>query len=246
LRKTQRRDALQPGHGRGRLLADRDGPMRTNGIPPIRFHHAPSLPARSAFMARSIPAMAEIPIASRCRDAWAQTDEGRHLEGQFLRHQEFAQPLEQFLPIFLSDPPQQRSISPSTTTGVLGGINGSHTFKGQFCRLADGDRNRRAKPDMDDIRLDLNNSVQRQFPVTHSQRYLTRGKRRSVSRRTRCTGPTGCETNVGLARRFLPKPRSIPVFTPANSGSANAFIGSPKFGVVFGPFAKTEFFINAR
>jgi outer membrane receptor protein involved in Fe transport len=34
-------------------------------------------------------------------------------------------------------------------------------------------------------------------------------------------------------------------FAPANSGTANAFIGSPKFGLVFGPFAKTEFFLNA-
>ena len=34
-------------------------------------------------------------------------------------------------------------------------------------------------------------------------------------------------------------------FTPANSGAANAFIGSPKLGLVLGPFAKTEFFVNA-
>jgi outer membrane receptor protein involved in Fe transport len=34
-------------------------------------------------------------------------------------------------------------------------------------------------------------------------------------------------------------------FTPANSGRANAVIGSPKLGLAFGPFAKTEFFVNA-
>ena len=33
--------------------------------------------------------------------------------------------------------------------------------------------------------------------------------------------------------------------TPANSGSADGFIGSPKFSLVFGPFDKTEFFFNA-
>jgi outer membrane receptor protein involved in Fe transport len=33
--------------------------------------------------------------------------------------------------------------------------------------------------------------------------------------------------------------------TPANSGTARAFIGSPKVGVVFGPFARTELFLNA-
>lgn len=33
--------------------------------------------------------------------------------------------------------------------------------------------------------------------------------------------------------------------TPENSGDVNAFIASPKFGMVFGPFAKTELFLNA-
>jgi hypothetical protein len=32
---------------------------------------------------------------------------------------------------------------------------------------------------------------------------------------------------------------------PTNSNSANAFIGSPKLGVVSAPFAKPEFFVNA-
>ncbi|MBX9648118.1 MAG: TonB-dependent receptor [Xanthobacteraceae bacterium] len=49
-------------------------------------------------------------------------------------------------------------------------------------------------------------------------------------------------TNVGW-RGYQTSVNSF--FTPANSGSANAFIGSPKFGVVFWPFAKTEFFVNA-
>jgi hypothetical protein len=35
------------------------------------------------------------------------------------------------------------------------------------------------------------------------------------------------------------------LLTPANSGNANASIGSPKMSLVFGPFNKTEFFINA-
>ncbi len=38
---------------------------------------------------------------------------------------------------------------------------------------------------------------------------------------------------------------SIRFLTAANSGNATASIGSPKFGVVFGPFNKTEFFFNA-
>src|SRR5262249_20697526 len=35
------------------------------------------------------------------------------------------------------------------------------------------------------------------------------------------------------------------LFTFANSGNATATIGSPKLGVVLGPFAETELFVNA-
>jgi hypothetical protein len=34
------------------------------------------------------------------------------------------------------------------------------------------------------------------------------------------------------------------IFDPANSGDVSAFLGSPKFSLVLGPFAKTEFFFN--
>jgi outer membrane receptor protein involved in Fe transport len=51
-------------------------------------------------------------------------------------------------------------------------------------------------------------------------------------------------TNVGWRGDFYQASVNS-FFTPANSGNASAFIGSPKFGVVLGPFAKTEFFVNA-
>jgi hypothetical protein len=38
---------------------------------------------------------------------------------------------------------------------------------------------------------------------------------------------------------------SVDSDTPANSGYSSAFLASPKAGVVFGPFAKTEFYLNA-
>jgi hypothetical protein len=38
---------------------------------------------------------------------------------------------------------------------------------------------------------------------------------------------------------------SVDSDTPANSGYTSAFLASPKAGVVFGPFDKTEFYINA-
>jgi outer membrane receptor protein involved in Fe transport len=50
-------------------------------------------------------------------------------------------------------------------------------------------------------------------------------------------------TTVGLRRDWYRA--SVASDTPENSGDVNAFITSPKFGMVFGPFAKTELFLNA-
>src|SRR5439155_8905522 len=50
-------------------------------------------------------------------------------------------------------------------------------------------------------------------------------------------------TTVGLRHdRFSGRVASD---TPQNSGSADAAMTSPKFGLVLGPWAKTEFFANA-
>jgi TonB-dependent Receptor Plug Domain len=75
---------------------------------------------------------------------WAQTDEGGNLEGQFLRHQEFAQPLEQFH-LFSQRSRQQRSVSPARRPRSRRYQRVAYVQK-SVCRLADGDRNRRANP----------------------------------------------------------------------------------------------------
>jgi len=78
------------------------------------------------------------------------------------------------------------------------------------------------------------------FAATRCKRAASR-----IRAETRCTGPTGCgRTSAGAAdfyqtiREFLFQRRPTPA-VPMPS------IGSPKFGVVLGPFAKTEFFVNA-
>ncbi len=125
---------------------------------------------------------------------------------------------------------------------ILGGLNASHTFVGRFAGLPMeteiGLQNR-----YDNIRLDLTNTVQRQYRSTI----------RSDAVREASTGlfvqntlhwTDWLRTTAGWRGDFYITDVTS-FLTPANSGHAQAFIGSPKFGVVFGPFAKTEFFLNA-
>jgi outer membrane receptor protein involved in Fe transport len=125
---------------------------------------------------------------------------------------------------------------------ILGGINGSHVFKSQLAGLP-METEIGVQSRYDDIRLDLNNTVQRQFLSPIRSDAVQEGSVGLFAQNT-LHWTDWLRTNVGWRGDFYQTAVNS-FFTPANSGSANAFIGSPKFGVVIGPFAKTEFFVNA-
>lgn len=95
----------------------------------------------------------------------------------------------------------------------------------------------------DDIRLDLTNTVRRQFLSPIRSDSVQQGSVGIFVQNT-LHWTDWLRTSVGWRGDFFQTSVNS-YFTPANSGSADASIGSPKFGVVFGPFAMTEFFINA-
>jgi len=125
---------------------------------------------------------------------------------------------------------------------VLGGINGSHTIKSRFAGLP-METEIGVQSRYDDIRLDLNNSVQRQFLSPIRSDAVQEGSVGLFVQNT-LHWTDWLRTNVGWRGDFYQTSVNS-FFTPANSGNASAFIGNPKFGVALGPFAKTEFFINA-
>jgi outer membrane receptor protein involved in Fe transport len=125
---------------------------------------------------------------------------------------------------------------------ILGGINASHTFKGQFAGLP-METEIGVQSRYDDIRLDLNNTVQRQFLSPIRSDAVQEGSVGIFAQNT-LHWTDWLRTNVGWRGDFY-ETSVDSFFTPANSGNAGAFIGSPKLGVVLGPFAKTEFFVNA-
>jgi outer membrane receptor protein involved in Fe transport len=125
---------------------------------------------------------------------------------------------------------------------ILGGINASHTFKNQFAGLP-METEIGVQSRYDDIRLDLNNTVRRQF-LSPIRSDVVREGSVGVFAQNTLHWTDWLRSNIGWRGDFYQASVNS-LFTPANSGNANAFIGSPKFGVVLGPFAKTEFFINA-
>ena len=142
---------------------------------------------------------------------------------------------------FLSDPVNSDQFHQHDDR-VLGGINGSHTIKSQFAGLP-METEIGAQSRYDDTRLDLNNSVQRQFLSPVRSDAVQEGSVGVFVQNT-LHWTDWLRMIVGWRGDFYQTSVNS-FFTPANSGSAGAFIGSPKFGVALGPFAKTEFFINA-
>ena len=170
---------------------------------------------------------------------WAQTDESGSSKANLYVIKSSLNLWNNFT-YFLTDPVNGDQFHQHDDR-ILGGLNASHTFKGQFGGLPMeteiGVQNR-----YDDIRLDLNNSVQRQFLSPIRSDAVQEGSVGLFAQNT-LHWTDWLRTNVGWRGDFYQTSVNS-YFTPANSGNANAFIGSPKFGVVIGPFDKTEFFIN--
>jgi outer membrane receptor protein involved in Fe transport len=142
---------------------------------------------------------------------------------------------------FLSDPASDDQFHQHDAR-ILGGINASHTFKNQFAGLPMqteiGVQSR-----YDDIKLDLSNTARRQFLSPVRGDAVQEGSVGVFALNT-LRWTDWLRTIVGWRGDFYDTSVKS-IFTPANSGAANAFIGSPKFSLVLGPFTKTEFFFNA-
>jgi outer membrane receptor protein involved in Fe transport len=171
---------------------------------------------------------------------WAQTDESGSSKATFYVIKSSLNLWNNFT-YFLSDAVNSDQFHQHDDR-VLGGINGSHTFRSRFAGLA-METEIGVQTRYDDIRLDLNNSVQRQLLSPIRSDAVQEGSVGVFAQNT-LHWTDWLRTSVGWRGDFYQTSVNS-FFTPANSGNATAFIGSPKFGVVLGPFARTEFFINA-
>lgn len=171
---------------------------------------------------------------------WAQTDAGGSSKANFYVIKSSLNLWNNFT-YFLADPVNSDQFHQHDDR-ILGGINASHTFKNQFAGLP-METEFGVQSRYDDIRLDLNNTVQRQF-LSPIRSDAVREGSVGVFVQNTLHWTDWLRTNVGWRGDFYQTSVNS-YFAPANSGNASAAIGSPKFGVVLGPFAKTEFFVNA-
>jgi hypothetical protein len=125
---------------------------------------------------------------------------------------------------------------------IVAGANASHTFNGFIAGLPVqteiGLQSR-----YDDIKVALSSTVQRRFLAgTRDDRV----KEASVGLFVQSTlhWTPWLRTTAGY-RGDVYAATVESLLTPVNSGRAHAAIGSPKLGVVLGPFAQTELFVNA-
>lgn len=142
---------------------------------------------------------------------------------------------------FLSDPVNGDQFHQHDDR-VLGGINASHTFKGYVGGLRT-ETEIGVQSRYDTIRVSLGNTVQRQYrSTTRSDLVQERSAGIFVQNSTWWTD--WLRSTIGWRGDYYNASVNS-LFNAANSGTANATIGSPKAGLVIGPFAKTELFINA-
>ena len=124
---------------------------------------------------------------------------------------------------------------------VVAGVNASHTFNAMFAGLPTqteiGIQSR-----YDDIRVSLSNTFQRQLLSGTRDDKVREGSVGLYIQNT-LHWTDWMRTIVGYRGDFYTTNVNS-LLTPANSGNATASVGSPKFGIVFGPFDKTEFFFN--
>ena len=141
---------------------------------------------------------------------------------------------------FLNDAVNGDQFSQADRRGIFG-INASYMVKGHLGTIPTettfGVQGRH-----DDIKVGLVNTMQR---VTLSTVRDDRSLNSSIGLYAQNTmrWTDWLRTTLGIRHDYFTA--RVDSDTPANSGNAQASITSPKFGLVLGPFAKTELFVNA-
>ncbi|WP_458760165.1 TonB-dependent receptor [Afipia sp. TerB] len=125
---------------------------------------------------------------------------------------------------------------------LVGGVNASHSFSATFAGLP-METEIGLQSRYDDVDVALTNTVRRQFlSNVRSDKVQEGSVGLYVNNTVRWTG--WFRTTLGYRADFYAA-NVDSIFNAANSGKAQAAIGSPKAGMVFGPFYSTELFVNA-
>lgn len=175
---------------------------------------------------------------------WAQTDKGGSSKINFYAIKSSLDLYNNFT-FFLNEPVNGFDYGDQfhqRDDRVLAGVNASHTFNhavaGLPMQTEIGIQSR-----YDDIKVALSNTYQRQFLSGTRNDKVKEGSVGLFIQNT-VHWTDWMRTTLGYRGDFYTTNVNS-LLRPANSGNATASIGSPKLSIVFGPFAKTELFLNA-
>jgi hypothetical protein len=142
---------------------------------------------------------------------------------------------------FLSDPDNGDQFHQHDDRLLLG-ANGSRSFNWRLGGLRQetllGVQSR-----YDDVTVGLTNTVQRRF-LSNIRTDLVKEGSVGLYGQNTTHWTDWLRTIIGW-RGDLYQASDKSIYDAANSGNPNAAINSPKFSMVFGPFARTEFFVSA-
>jgi hypothetical protein len=124
---------------------------------------------------------------------------------------------------------------------VTAGVDVSHRFKGNFGSIP-SETEFGVQTRFDSINLSLQNTFLRQFSSLTRSDKVKEGNIGFYGQTTLFWNEW-FKTNFGWRGNFFAANVDA-LSNPVNSGSPNAFIASPKVSLVFGPFDKTEYFLN--
>jgi outer membrane receptor protein involved in Fe transport len=125
---------------------------------------------------------------------------------------------------------------------TIAGLNASHTINSSFGSLP-VETTFGVQGRADDIKVALTNTFNRQY-LSDIRTDFVKENSIGVYAQSTIHWTDWFKTTIGWRGDYYTASDNS-VFNAANSGNVNAFMGSPKLSMVFGPFAKTEFFINA-
>ena len=125
---------------------------------------------------------------------------------------------------------------------TLAGLNASHTINGSWGSLP-METTFGVQGRSDDIKVALTNTAQRQF-LANIRTDLVQENSIGIYAQNTVHWNEWFRSTLGW-RGDLYTASVNSIFDPTNSGKATAVMGSPKLAMVFGPFARTEFFLNA-
>ncbi|MBI3701345.1 MAG: TonB-dependent receptor [Afipia sp.] len=141
---------------------------------------------------------------------------------------------------FLDDPINGDQFSQTDRRTVFG-VNASHTFNHRFGMLP-METTFGVQTHYDDIDVGLFNTVDRRITGIVREDHVKEGSAGFYAQNLVRWTPW-LRTTTGI--RYDIFNASVNSDNPLNSGNVTSGMASPKFGIVLGPFAKTEFFANA-